>query len=351
MKKLSLLIVVAFITQISAFSQSCLPDGIVFTTQVQIDSFQINYPGCNIVEGDVEISGDEITNLDSLFVLTAIEGDLYIGFTTALMSLTGLDNVTSVGQTVRIYMNASLESLSGLDNLETIAQNLRITNNDALADITALHKLTSVGENLRIYMNAALTSLSGLDNVSSVGDNLRITNNGALSSLAALSNLTSIEGELTVDNNDALESLTGLENIAEATITDLVIRNNLLLSACEVQSVCNYLHAPNGDISIHDNAEGCNSKEEITALCPSGVSEFPNPAFIVYPNPARKSISISANNEAITPDVIIYNALGQRVLTKDRVSGPVDVSMLKQGMYVIEIVSGEIRVRERLTIK
>jgi hypothetical protein len=38
-----------------AYSQGCLPEGITFTTQAQIDSFQINYPGCNAVEGNVII--------------------------------------------------------------------------------------------------------------------------------------------------------------------------------------------------------------------------------------------------------------------------------------------------------
>ena len=57
---------------------SCLPDGITFETQAQIDSFQVNYPNCNTIRGDVMISGDDITNLNGLNVLTSIEGDLYI---------------------------------------------------------------------------------------------------------------------------------------------------------------------------------------------------------------------------------------------------------------------------------
>ncbi len=41
-------------------AQSCLPDGITFETQAQIDSFQVNYPGCTEVEGNVvgnEVAG------------------------------------------------------------------------------------------------------------------------------------------------------------------------------------------------------------------------------------------------------------------------------------------------------
>ena len=71
MKNLSLIILILIFFQITTLSQPCLPEGITFTTQAQIDSFQINYPNCNEIEGDVEIIGDDITNLNGLNVLTA----------------------------------------------------------------------------------------------------------------------------------------------------------------------------------------------------------------------------------------------------------------------------------------
>lgn len=57
-------------------AQPCLPNGITFNTQTQIDSFQINFPNCTEIEGDVLIEGNEITNLDSLDVLTSVYGNL-----------------------------------------------------------------------------------------------------------------------------------------------------------------------------------------------------------------------------------------------------------------------------------
>ena len=351
MKKYTLLLALALILQVSASSQSCLPDGIIFTTQMQIDSFQINYPNCSMVEGDIEISGDDITNLDSLVVLTVIDGDLFVGYTTMLASLSGLNNVTSIGQTIRIYMNSALTSLSGLDNIVTIGQNLRITNNDVLANINALSSLTSVGENLRIYMNSELTSLSGLENLTTVGDNLRITNNSAITSLSALFQLTSINGELVIENNDALESLEGIDNIDSETITDVAIRNNLLLSTCEVQSVCNYLATPNGDISIHDNTIGCNSNEEVIEACVEGVEETTRPEITIYPNPARDELTITNEHDIIVNEIVIYNAMGQKVMSVRQATNTIDVSILTKGMYVIEIVSNKFTVRKKLILK
>ena len=351
MKKITLLIVTAFIIQATASSQSCLPEGIIFTTQVQIDDFQINHPNCTIIEGDVEIIGDDITNLNGLNVLTAIEGGLKIGENDSLTSLTGLDNITSVGGTLRIFMNPALTSLSGLDNVSSIGGNLRITGNDTLGSLTALNNLTSVGENLRIYMNAVLTSLSGLDNVTSVGDNLRITNNDALTSLTALNNLTSIGGELGVGDNDALTSLAGLDSIDAGSITELSIYNNISLSTCEVQSVCNYLASPQGAIDIHDNATGCNSKEEVVAVCTEGVPEISNSEFTIYPNPAKKEIFLLSKNGAIIKEVNIYNQTGQKVFHENQIANAIDVSMLPQGMYIIELVSDQWKVRRKLIIK
>ena len=351
MKKFTLLFVLAFIVQVTALSQSCLPDGIIFTTQAQIDSFQINYPNCTIVEGDIEIGGDDITNLSGLNVLTAIDGTLMIGENNTMTSLTGLDNVTTIGGTLRIYLNPVLTSISGLDNVTSIGGNLRITSNDVLTSLSGLDNVTSVGENLRIYMNPALVDLTGLGNLISVGDNLRITNNDVLASLGNLMNLSSIGGELGIADNDVLTSLVGLHNIDANTITELSIYSNISLSTCEVQSVCNYLSSPNGAIDIHDNASGCSSPEEVIAVCTDGVQEMSSFNFIIYPNPAQKEIIISSRNEIFITDVIIYNSLGQRVVHKDRVISPIDVSMLNEGMYIIEIVSGITKIREKLIIK
>ena len=78
MKKLLILLVFAFATQSNLFSQSCLPDGITFNTQEQIDNFQADYPGCTEIEGIIEIEGADITNLNGLSSLTNFGDMLYI---------------------------------------------------------------------------------------------------------------------------------------------------------------------------------------------------------------------------------------------------------------------------------
>ena len=55
MKKITLLIALFIGLQVVAFSQSCLPDGITFSSQAAIDNFQVNHPNCTEIEGDVFI--------------------------------------------------------------------------------------------------------------------------------------------------------------------------------------------------------------------------------------------------------------------------------------------------------
>ena len=93
------------------------------------------------------------------------------------------------------------------------------------------------------------------------------------------------------------------------------------------------------------------SPEEVIAVCTDGVQEMSSFNFIIYPNPVQKEIIISSKNEIVITEVIIYNSLGQRVVHEDRVISPIDVSMLNEGMYIIEIVSGITKIREKLIIR
>ena len=152
MKNFYPLIFTLLFIQITTHSQSCLPEGITFTTQEEIDNFQTNYPGCNEIEGDVfieSLSGAEITNLNGLSALTAIYGDTWIQFNDELTSLEGLNNLTSVGGNFKIFINENLESISALVNLNSIPGDLEI----------AYHKLAN---------------LSGLDNITFIDGNFRI---------------------------------------------------------------------------------------------------------------------------------------------------------------------------------
>jgi len=136
---------------------NCLPEGITFTTQAQIDSFQILYPNCTEIEGDVTIDGYEILNLNGLSVLTTI-GGLSIGHT-HLKSLEGLNNVTSIGGQLFIKYNDSLQSISALSNVNTIDGYFNVVSNINLTTLSGLENIEANSmTSLYIYDNTLLAS-------------------------------------------------------------------------------------------------------------------------------------------------------------------------------------------------
>ncbi|MCK4676995.1 MAG: T9SS type A sorting domain-containing protein, partial [Bacteroidales bacterium] len=310
------------------------------------------------IGGDLWIeSNATLTSLTGMENVTSIAGFLRIGNNATLTSLTGLDNVTSIGGYIHIYGNATLTSLTGLDNVTSIGGGLNISNNDTLTNLSGLDNVTSIGGALSIYYNDALTCLSGLENLTSIAGDLSIGHwyyggNLSLTSLTGLNNLTSIGGALGIYYNPALTSLTGLDNIDATSIDSLFIIDNSFLSTCEVQSVCDYLAAPNGTIEIYNNAPGCNSQEEVEEACAVSVKSLsPEDEISIFPNPANRQLTISSKDGATIEEVIIYNQIGQIVHQEKPVNDIIDISQLHTGMYLIEVVSGQRKIREKLMIE
>lgn len=402
MKKITVLISLAFIIQTQILSQSCLPYGININSQIEIDSFQINYPGCTEIGGSVMISdpvNNSITNLNGLDVLTSIGGYLIVSGNSALENFSGLENLLSIGGILEISYNNILTDISTLSNINSIGGDLQINHNLSLSNIQGLNNINSVDGFVKLYGNVELLSLSGLSSLSSIGGIVIIDGNNLLTNLDGLenletiggslfvsshilldnldglSNLTSIGGHLYIRYNDALASIQGLEKVTSIS-GDLYIRENIVLSSlegignissnsierlsillndslstCEVNSICNYLANPTGYITIGGNATGCANELEITEACLVGTLENIEPDFVIYPNPAKNSLSISSPTGQKIKYVNIYNQLGQRVLHNNEIKENIDISILRQGIYIIELTSNELKIRQKLIIE
>ena len=140
-----------------AIPQSCLPEGIRFSEQSQIDGFSVNYAGCNEILGDVVITGS-INSLSGLSVLNHIGGKLDINLANGLTSLTGLNNLTSIGGDLIISTNSYLESLSGLESVTQINGDLIIWSDSSLVSLNGLENIApSSIYNLAVYDNYILS--------------------------------------------------------------------------------------------------------------------------------------------------------------------------------------------------
>lgn len=227
------------------FSQSCLPGGITFTSQAQVNAFPTNYPGCTEILGDININGSNISNLNPLVQITKVNGELRIHNCPSLTSLSGLNNISTAG-TLSVQQMTNLPNLQGLNSLTVVNQNILIVNNPAmisldglnnlievtsgsfylhvlenLQSIVAISNLEYVGSFVRIAQCYALTNLDGF-NLSIINEGLQIYNNNVLADITALNVLTSCDF-LSLGNNPLLSSLDGLQNLT--TINSINIYN------------------------------------------------------------------------------------------------------------------------------
>ncbi|MDZ4707091.1 MAG: T9SS type A sorting domain-containing protein [Saprospiraceae bacterium] len=207
-----------FLTQLNWPTQPCLPEGIVFTTQGQVDSFNIYYPGCNQIQGNVDITGPEIKNLDSLYSILSIDGNLQVLFADSLLNLKGLKKLQTIGGTLLLYETAQISSFVGLDSLKTI------------------------GGNLDIQYNDQLVSLEGLNN------------------------LQLLDGNLTLGNNPVLNDIQAPDHVEFSFQTFITITDCSRLSVCSNSSICNFL-VNETQFLIEKNDTGCNSFLQLLQSC------------------------------------------------------------------------------------
>jgi len=259
--------VITLLLHLALQSQSCLPGGITFTTQVQIDNFQVDYPGCTVIGADVEILSQDIKNLNGLNQLEAVNGNLVIQGT-LLMNLNGLNNLDSIGGILEIGNNQALNSLTGLGNLATV-HGLTINNNLFLTSTLGLTQLSTLQGDFYISENLSLSHIFGLNNLTEIGGGFIIASNTSLVVLN-LENLTSVGGPgFMIINNPLLVdmNLSSLDFIGGDL---LIISDNGSLSGCAIQGLCTYLLQTPEYADIVYNGPGCDSPEEVEQSC-SGV--------------------------------------------------------------------------------
>jgi hypothetical protein len=260
-------------TQVLAQEIIC-SGNITLTTQAQVDAFPATH-GCNEITGMLLISGNDITNVDSLYSLN-IAGGLGITGNAQLTNIDGLSNLSRVGSScnpancgypgtgVAIRNNPLLSNVTGLSSLATIAGDLVIASNASLSSISGLGNLASIGGVLEISNCDVLPDLNGLFNVSSIGRrsvlaSLRIEGNASLISINGLKRIKSLQGPLSINNNASLPNLEGLDSLTEIAgveASGLSIGDNSVLTNIDALSALTSIRISQGpytDFAIASN--------------------------------------------------------------------------------------------------
>ena len=279
----------------------CLPYGNYYLlSQDDVDNFATVFPACNQLEGLVRIL-NSITNLNGLNSITSINGGCEI-YSTTLSNFEGLNSLSKIAGDFTIHFNPVLVNMIGLESLDSIGGSFAFRSNDSLEDLEGLNRLKHIGGNL----NAGVETYWG-------------SGNPVLTSLSGLDSLATIGGSLEIYANTMLSDISGLKYLKPGSIDNLKINYNANLSSCAVKSICDYLKSPDGTAEIHDNAQGCNSREEVEEECLTDVADQSaagsrRSAVIVYPNPFRSSLEFRVSGiEFQKVSLKIYNAQGQEV--------------------------------------
>jgi len=195
---------------------------------------------------DVNIrSNNSLINLKEIQLPAQMNG-LSIGNNDMLMTLEGLEEITSINMIFSLYHNDSLESLNGLSNLEywkysSFKGNQNLENftglNSLLSiedlwiqetyfkNLIGLESLTHIGFEILIHDNTLLESLNGLNNVSFLGQNSKIglTQYGVSSGPnPLLTDFCALQNLLT---NGTYCGLTISNNAYNPTVTDIIAGN------------------------------------------------------------------------------------------------------------------------------
>lgn len=359
MKNQTLLLLLVLLFQTNLFSQSCLPEGITFNSQTEIDSFQINYPNCTEIEGNVDIFGDNLHNLYGLDILTSIAGYLWINNCDSLVNLMGLHNLITIGGGLHLAGINGIEYLTGLEKLGTINGMFEIVFLDSIINLSGLDSLSYVGGDVHIHSNPLLSNLSGIENLSSTGGGITIYTNNNLFSLSGLQNLTSIGGHISIYGNSTLENLNGINNIQASSIESINISENENLSECDVQSICDYLATPTGSINIENNSTGCNSVGEVEAACAIiSIEEFSSDElFDIVPNPANTWVTLlySLPSSCSTAEISIKDISGKLIvripIEDNHGQKTIDISNLEKGVYLYTLKTNRLSKSGKLIIQ
>ncbi len=159
-------------------------------------------------------------------------------------------------------------------------------------------------------------------------------------------NLLLVKDRIYIRNNADLKSIADYDNIyINRNFEDsIVIRDNKLLTNCNVDFLCQALEYIPERTIIQNNGSGC-TIEEIKKYCTVKTKDVQTAKVDIYPNPADSYFSIDGL-ETGEYNYQLYHLDGRpisRGLIYD--DHQVDITCLDQGMYLLEITSKDGRYR------
>jgi hypothetical protein len=249
--------------------------------------------------------------------------------------LQGINNLKSIGGYFGVAANHLLPNLIGLNSLQTIGTELNISNNQNLKTLTGLNNLTALGGDFYVGYMKNLKDFKGLENLRTVGGFVYISNLDSLESLSPIANMTT-----TNENNY------------------ITVQYNARLSNCTTQAICQKISRNSSNLTLTQNAVGCNSANEIKPLCRTlKTNELEKYNLKIAPNPVQNSVFLEIKNAhpQISLTVEVFDLLGKRVLS-DKITPDTEGGVLysfsvenwQTGMYIAKVSNNTTQIQEKI---
>ena len=107
-----------------------------------------------------------------------------------------------------------------------------------------------------------------------------------------------------------------------------------------------------------DSCVGISDTLDIAVDDCTGIGEQPNEGINLYPNPVKDHIIIAfTSNKAVNCNVYIYNQLGKQLHKVQfnhkggQVLHKINVASFPTGLYVVEVVTGQRKIREKIIVQ
>jgi len=100
------------------------------------------------------------------------------------------------------------------------------------------------------------------------------------------------------------------------------------------------------------NSTECSFDIEIIET-PTDINEFSQADFVISPNPAKNFISLKTNIQTSELNVSIYDVSGKEIISEQNfeTSSSIDISGLKNGIYIVKLSSENITITKKLVIE
>jgi len=209
------------------------------------------------VEGSLIINtNSNLNNMEALGTLSVIGNNFVFYNNNSATQLLGLEKIISIPGNLDIAYNEQLISLNGLNSLEEIQGSFHLGSspdyghydyeNPMLSDISALENLTHIGENIRLYGLPSLPDFSGLNNLEDVGNDFYLSLEGDYNiEMNDFTNLHSIGGKLFIipKNVTDISGFNSLQNIERLDIVTYSLESTL-------SNISGFNSLANGNIAI-----------------------------------------------------------------------------------------------------